>query len=250
MVGDCVGHGLGAATVMGQLRSACRALLLQDASPGQTLAAMDRFAALVPAPSAPPCSAASSTRGPASSVQQRRPPAGHPGPSRTAGSTCSRAAARSRWPSGRRRADRGRHVLPPRSTLLLYTDGLVERRGRRSPRGSPRRGRPCRRPAGSRGRPGQPGDDRLAPPGGTKTMWPSCCTAIPRRSTVVPRRDGAARPGPRAAARLAGRCGLDAGPQDVLVAAGEACANAIEHGHRDTPARRSGCARSRPRPCG
>jgi PAS domain S-box-containing protein len=45
VVGDCVGHGLEAATVMGQLRSACRALLLQDASPAQTLSAMDRFAA-------------------------------------------------------------------------------------------------------------------------------------------------------------------------------------------------------------
>jgi PAS domain S-box-containing protein len=49
VVGDCVGHGLDAATVMGQLRSACRALLLQDASAAQTLTAMDRFAALIPA---------------------------------------------------------------------------------------------------------------------------------------------------------------------------------------------------------
>ncbi len=48
VVGDCVGHGLDAATVMGQLRSACRALLLQDASAAQTLTAMDRFAALIP----------------------------------------------------------------------------------------------------------------------------------------------------------------------------------------------------------
>ena len=48
MVGDCVGHDLGAATVMGQLRSACRALLLQDASAGAALTAMDRFASLVP----------------------------------------------------------------------------------------------------------------------------------------------------------------------------------------------------------
>ena len=33
IVGDCVGHGLAAATVMGQLRSACRALLLEHPSP-------------------------------------------------------------------------------------------------------------------------------------------------------------------------------------------------------------------------
>ena len=48
MVGDCVGHDLSAATVMGQLRSACRALLLQDASASQALTAMDRFASFVP----------------------------------------------------------------------------------------------------------------------------------------------------------------------------------------------------------
>ena len=48
VVGDCVGHDLRATTVMGQLRSAARALLLQQASPGQVLAAMDRFAASVP----------------------------------------------------------------------------------------------------------------------------------------------------------------------------------------------------------
>ena len=33
IVGDCVGHGLAAATVMGQLRSACRALLLRAPQP-------------------------------------------------------------------------------------------------------------------------------------------------------------------------------------------------------------------------
>ena len=33
IVGDCVGHGLAAATVMGQLRSACRALLLEHPAP-------------------------------------------------------------------------------------------------------------------------------------------------------------------------------------------------------------------------
>jgi serine phosphatase RsbU (regulator of sigma subunit) len=48
VVGDCVGHDLHAATVMGQLRSACRALLLQDASPARTLQALDRFAVSVP----------------------------------------------------------------------------------------------------------------------------------------------------------------------------------------------------------
>ncbi len=45
VVGDCVGHGLAAATVMGQVRSACRALLLEQPSPSAALSALDRFAA-------------------------------------------------------------------------------------------------------------------------------------------------------------------------------------------------------------
>ncbi|MGC2656106.1 MAG: GAF domain-containing protein, partial [Mycobacterium sp.] len=48
IVGDCVGHGLAAATVMGQLRSACRALLLDHPSPRAALAGLDRFAARLP----------------------------------------------------------------------------------------------------------------------------------------------------------------------------------------------------------
>lgn len=44
VVGDCVGHGLATATVMGQLRSAGRALLLEDHGPAATLEGLDRFA--------------------------------------------------------------------------------------------------------------------------------------------------------------------------------------------------------------
>ena len=48
IVGDCVGHGLAAATVMGQLRSACRALLLERPNPSAALTALDHFAARLP----------------------------------------------------------------------------------------------------------------------------------------------------------------------------------------------------------
>jgi serine phosphatase RsbU (regulator of sigma subunit) len=44
VVGDCVGHGLKAAAVMGPLRSASRALLFEGRSPAAVLDAMDRFA--------------------------------------------------------------------------------------------------------------------------------------------------------------------------------------------------------------
>jgi hypothetical protein len=44
VVGDCVGHGLEAATAMAQLRSAARAMLLEGRDPASTLEGLDRFA--------------------------------------------------------------------------------------------------------------------------------------------------------------------------------------------------------------
>jgi PAS domain S-box-containing protein len=48
IVGDCVGRGLSAAAVMGQLRSSARALLLTGASPATLLEQLDTVAAFIP----------------------------------------------------------------------------------------------------------------------------------------------------------------------------------------------------------
>jgi PAS domain S-box-containing protein len=48
VVGDCVGRGLPAASVMGQLRSAVRALMLQGKPPGEVLELLDTFVLGVP----------------------------------------------------------------------------------------------------------------------------------------------------------------------------------------------------------
>ena len=48
VVGDCVGRGLPAATVMGQLRSACRALLVQARTAAEVVGALDAFAERIP----------------------------------------------------------------------------------------------------------------------------------------------------------------------------------------------------------
>lgn len=47
VVGDCVGHGIGAATVMGQLRSAARAMLVANQRPAEVVSGLDLFAAQV-----------------------------------------------------------------------------------------------------------------------------------------------------------------------------------------------------------
>jgi serine phosphatase RsbU (regulator of sigma subunit) len=49
VVGDCVGHGLEAATAMGALRNVSRALLVDGRGPAEVIASLDRFAATVPA---------------------------------------------------------------------------------------------------------------------------------------------------------------------------------------------------------
>jgi PAS domain S-box len=153
VVGDCVGHDLGAATVMGQLRSACRALLLQDASASQALTAMDRFASFVPGAECATvfCGILDPATGSLRYSSAAHPPGIVILPG---GRVVLLDGARSlplaiRQDAGRIDAD---YVLPPRSTLLLYTDGLVERRGQPLTEGIARRGRPCTRPAGIRWR--------------------------------------------------------------------------------------------------
>jgi signal transduction histidine kinase/CheY-like chemotaxis protein/serine phosphatase RsbU (regulator of sigma subunit) len=129
VVGDCVGRGLDAAAVMGQLRSACRALLLQAKGPADVVAALDDFARLIPGAACTTvfCAIAGADG------QLRYSAAGHlPGIVVHAdGSSDLLDAARSiplaTLPvSGRPEATAW---LRPGSVLLLYTDGLVERRG-------------------------------------------------------------------------------------------------------------------------
>jgi hypothetical protein len=128
VVGDCVGHGLGAATAMGQLRSASRVLLLEGHGPAVTLERLSTFAESVPgAACATVCCAVIDPAD--GSVTYAS--AGHPPP-------LVWAAGRGVWlDSGRSRPlgiDRdarpeGTAELGPDDRLLLYTDGLVERRG-------------------------------------------------------------------------------------------------------------------------
>jgi serine phosphatase RsbU (regulator of sigma subunit) len=129
VVGDVVGRGLTSAAVMGQLRSAGRALLLESHSPAHVLSALDRFAALVPgaAVSTVFCAVIDPRDG-----TVRYSSAGHPPAiiAQADGKSCFLEGA-SALPlavvDGRVRPEAD-VVLPQGSTLLLYTDGLVERR--------------------------------------------------------------------------------------------------------------------------
>ncbi|MCW2743150.1 MAG: Serine phosphatase RsbU, regulator of sigma subunit [Blastococcus sp.] len=129
VVGDVVGRGLAAAAVMGQLRSAGRALLLESRSPAHVLSALDRFAELVPgaAVSTVFCAVIDPAEG-----TLRYSSAGHPpavlveadGATRLLEEAGSLPLA---VVDGLERPE-VEVLMPAGATLLLYTDGLVERR--------------------------------------------------------------------------------------------------------------------------
>lgn len=238
-VGDCVGHGLAAATVMGQLRSACRALLLEQSSPSAALAALDRFAARLPGARCTTAFCAVLTLATGELVYAS---AGHPPPImvHADGATVLLEGGHgfplALRPESPRPED---HVtMPPRATLLLYTDGLVERRGQ-----SIDDGMALAADVVQDGR-GQELDEvadqlmlRLEPGGG----YPDDVAMLLYRQPAPLEMTFSADVNQLAPSRVALRGWLNqAGVepdriQDVLIAAGEAVANAIEHGHRDRP---------------
>ena len=129
IVGDCVGRGLAAAAVMGQLRASARALLLTGAEPARLLEELDAVAELIPDAF---CTTVFLAILDTESGEFSYSCAGHlpavlaaPGKPHTLITD-----ARSVPLAVQRKAARPQATvtLPPGSTLMLYTDGLVERR--------------------------------------------------------------------------------------------------------------------------
>jgi PAS domain S-box-containing protein len=130
-VGDTVGRGLNAAAVMGQLRSALHAIAHTTVHSSEAVSALDRFALEIPGAKAATLVYAivdPTTR----SVTYTS--AGHPPPLviEPDGRTRFLEEARS-WPLAVTSTAKARveavDTLTPGSTLLCYTDGLIERRG-------------------------------------------------------------------------------------------------------------------------
>ncbi|HTL85384.1 MAG TPA: SpoIIE family protein phosphatase [Acidimicrobiia bacterium] len=129
-VGDVVGRGLEAATVMGQLRSAVSAIALRCDTPAELLVALDEFAAEIPG--------ASSTTVAVAFADIERATldyvcAGHPPPVLVSPEGDARLLDNAvSWPLAigpTRPSGIGARVpFPPGSLVLLYSDGLIERR--------------------------------------------------------------------------------------------------------------------------
>ena len=131
-VGDVVGRGLGAASAMGQLRSAVRAVAGPDAGPGTLLSRLDRFVEQVEAAGMATLAYAELDL---ATGELRYACAGHPPPlliplegePRLLWAGRSTPLGAFSRPQHRTEA---RVRLQEGDRILLYTDGLVERRDR------------------------------------------------------------------------------------------------------------------------
>ncbi len=241
IVGDCVGHGLMAATVMGQLRSACRALLLENPSPSTTLEALDRFAAQLPGAGCTTAFCAVLTSDTGELIYSS---AGHPPPVVVhANRTIQLLNDGRSIPLGLRLRQelprpQARLTLPPRTTLLLYTDGLVERRRVPLDQGIARAAEIVRDGgASSLDELASELMSSLAPSGGYQDDVAMLLYRQPPPLEADFEADVNHLAPTRAALRSwLTRAGVNADQTlSVLMAAGEAVANAIEHGHRSSP---------------
>ncbi|MDG3013754.1 SpoIIE family protein phosphatase [Speluncibacter jeojiensis] len=129
VVGDCVGRGLAAAAVMGQLRASCRALLARGVSPGQVIDDLDLVAAHVPGAA---CSTVFVAVLDARTATVQYSSAGHVPPMVIGPESPVRlldaAASVPLATFDRSPRPEATAVLAPGATVLMYTDGLVERR--------------------------------------------------------------------------------------------------------------------------
>jgi anti-sigma regulatory factor (Ser/Thr protein kinase) len=239
IVGDCVGHGLAAATVMGQVRSACRALLFENPSPGAALAGMDRFAARLPGAQ---CTTAVCAVLNPDTGELVYSSAGHPPPILVHADGTTQMLDDGHTIALGIRPDwvrpEARVTMPARATLLLYTDGLVERRRCALEHGISRVAT-----FAQDGRDSALDDlanqimSGVAPGDGYQDDVVLLLYRHPCPLELEFPADVSQLAPTRSALRSwLTRAHLDPDQTvDVLVAAGEAVANAIEHGHRHTP---------------
>ncbi len=238
VMGDVVSHGIRAASTMGQIRSAIRAYALDRESPGGTLTKLNTVVrGLDRRETATAVYLALDLAGRSFRVAS----AGHPPPLLIDPAGGARFLGEGRSvPLGVRAATRYRDAvagLEPGSTIVLYTDGLVERRGSSLDQGLERL------VSEVSGRPAEPESlcDRIIgaligdqpPPDDVALLAARLVTVTDERLELeLPCR-------PSSLVQLRRRLrhwlsGVRASPgelQDILVAVSEAATNAIEHAY-------------------
>lgn len=241
IVGDCVGRGLRAAAVMGQLRSSARALLLTDAQPSRVLDELDAAAALIPGAI---CTTVFVAVVDTESGTLTFSSAGHPPAVLAAVPTVELLTDAASVPLGVARSGpraNASRSLPTGAALLVYTDGLVERHGEAIDAGIQRAARVLLDAQDSAA--DTIADTvlrELAPQNG----YDDDVAIVVYRHHPPLNIDVAATPERLAdvRGRLTGWLGAsgvsNAVAADIVLAVNEACTNSVEHAYRDAPRRR------------
>jgi anti-sigma regulatory factor (Ser/Thr protein kinase)/GAF domain-containing protein len=239
-IGDVVGHGVRAAALMGQLRTALHAYAMQDYGPARTLELVDRFVQAMP--DYPMATAAYAVLQPDTGEVQIAS-AGHLPPvvvSRDGGRVVKVTPSAPLGAFSYGRVQEHELILAPGETLVFYTDGLVERPGT-----------PLNESI----------DELLAAVQGTGSVDELCRRAVDRMVPTGRLRDDvaivaiqtseiddildlhlSADPKILAEIRLVLRRWLrhqgasDAETMEMTLAVSEACTNAIEHAYSPAPA--------------
>jgi anti-sigma regulatory factor (Ser/Thr protein kinase) len=245
-VGDVVGSGIGAAAAMGQIRSAVRVLALAGKHPMELLETMDSFAESVEGASMSTavCAELDMRTGRIIYACAGHPPSLVVGPGGARFLEGGRRPPLSMPPANAVASDASAH-LQPGETLVLYTDGLIERRGEAVDEGLQRLAAVATELADR-------GPDALAerivsqllPDGAADDAAVLCVRYEP--VTAASTAPDFVMHLPAAAEELAGlrsairgwsmRASIPADvTEEIVLAIGEACGNAIEHAYRDRP---------------
>jgi anti-sigma regulatory factor (Ser/Thr protein kinase)/putative methionine-R-sulfoxide reductase with GAF domain len=239
-IGDVAGHGVRAASLMGQLRTALRAYALEHNQPGETLRRLDRLIQTLEGRGM--ATVAYAVLDPTTGVM-RYASAGHPPAVILPAEGEARLLESERFPPlgtlsyANYRDSQSR--LEPGETILLYTDGLIERRTESISVGLERL-RAAAGPAATPEELCQQVLDRVADERGEDDVAVVALRNLPIEPVLALRLP--ADPDAMAPVRQTLRRWLrahDVGAADIAaitLACGEACANAIEHAYAPGPA--------------
>jgi anti-sigma regulatory factor (Ser/Thr protein kinase) len=240
-IGDVAGHGLRAAALMGQLRTGLRAYALEGHPPAEALRRLDRLLHTISGRGM--ATAAYAVLDPATGVL-RYASAGHPPPVLVRGGREATLLGISAAPPLGTLAFAAYHevevTLAPGDTILLYTDGLVERRREPLTNGLERLRALAAVPASADQLCQRVTEGLVPPEGGDDDIAVVALRIVPVESAMRVRL--AADPQVLSQVRRMLNRWLQAhGAQPAEIAAltlacGEACANAIEHAYPPGPA--------------
>ena len=239
VIGDVVGHGVRAAASMGKLRNVLQYSALDGLAPAAVLQRLNAYFCALPDATWRRCSSPSTTR-PRQRI--RYSSAGHPPAMlRLPDGTVELLEGGRSMPlcaSDQAQYHEAERDLPAGSMLVLYTDGLIERRGESLDVGLERLAESLRERPGPASRTSPTRCCATSSPTTSRRTTSRCSASdvrgrgAPRLSRLPGRAPPALRHAPRASSEWLERVGAsDEEAREITVAVNEVAANAVEHAY-------------------